>query len=68
MLTGFVSVQVVGDVDECLPSLCDELGIHLTKEEKQLNIRPLQRIVCARFFGEFTGEHKLGLKEGIESH
>ncbi|KAK3090695.1 hypothetical protein FSP39_013824 [Pinctada imbricata] len=47
--------QVVGDVDECLPRLCDELGISLTKEERKLNIRPLLRIVCNRFFGSFTG-------------
>lgn len=48
-------LQVVGDVDECLPRLCDELGISLTKEERKLNIKPLLRIVCNRFFGDFTG-------------
>ena len=47
--------QVVGDVDVCLPQVCDELGIHLTKEERKINIRPLLRLVCARFFGDFTG-------------
>ncbi|XP_060078669.1 116 kDa U5 small nuclear ribonucleoprotein component-like [Ylistrum balloti] len=47
--------QVVGDVDECLPRMCDELGISLTKEERKMNIRPLLRIVCRRFFGDFTG-------------
>ncbi|KAK2147140.1 hypothetical protein LSH36_568g02003 [Paralvinella palmiformis] len=47
--------QVVGDVDECLPSLCEELGIHLTCEEKKLNIRPLLRLVLKRFFGDFSG-------------
>lgn len=47
--------QVVGDVDECLPRMCDELGISLTKEEKKMNIRPLLCIVCRRFFGDFTG-------------
>ena len=47
--------QVVGDVDECLPRLCDELNIHLTKEERKLNIRPLLRLVCKRFFGEMKG-------------
>ena len=45
----------MGDVDETLPGLCDELGIHLTKEEKKLNIRPLLRIILARFFGSSTG-------------
>ena len=48
-------VQVVGDVDECLPRVCDELGVHLTKEEQKLNIRPLMRLMCRRFFGDFTG-------------
>jgi 116 kDa U5 small nuclear ribonucleoprotein component len=32
-----------------------ELGIKLTKSELKLNIRPLLRLVCARFFGEFCG-------------
>lgn len=50
-----IFAQVVGDVDECLPRVCDELGIHLTKEESRLNIRPLLRIVLSRFFGAFTG-------------
>lgn len=49
------TVQVVGDVDTSLPRVLDELGIHLTKEELKLNIRPLLRLVCNRFFGEFTG-------------
>lgn len=47
--------QIVGDVDESLPRVCDELGISLTKEEKKLNIRPLLRLVCNKFFGDFTG-------------
>lgn len=46
---------MVGDVDTSLPRVLDELGIHLTKEELKLNIRPLLRLVCNRFFGEFTG-------------
>ena len=49
--------QIVGDVDECLPRLTDELGIHLNKEEKKLNIRPLLRIIMNRFFGESTGQN-----------
>lgn len=48
--------QVVGDVDTSLPRTLDELGIHLTKEELKLNIRPLLRLVCKKFFGEFTGK------------
>ncbi|TNM96998.1 hypothetical protein fugu_015154 [Takifugu bimaculatus] len=47
--------QVVGDVDTSLPRVLDELGIHLSKEELKLNIKPLLRLVCNRFFGEFTG-------------
>ncbi|KAI3359148.1 hypothetical protein L3Q82_002681 [Scortum barcoo] len=50
--------QVVGDVDTSLPRVLDELGIHLTKEELKLNIRPLLRLVCNRFFGEFTALYK----------
>ena len=48
-------MQVVGDVDECLPMVCEELGIHLTKEEKRMNIRPLLRLVLSRFLGEMSG-------------
>lgn len=51
--------QVVGDVDTSLPRTLDELGIHLTKEELKLNIRPLLRLVCKKFFGEFTGNKEL---------
>lgn len=51
--------KVVGDVDTSLPRVLDELGIHLTKEELKLNIRPLLRLVCNRFFGEFTGTWSL---------
>ncbi len=46
---------MVGDVDSTLPGVLDELGIRLTKTELKLNIRPLLRLVCARFFGEFKG-------------
>lgn len=46
---------MVGDVDTSLPRVLDELGVHLSKEELKLNIRPLLRLVCNRFFGEFTG-------------
>ncbi|KAH8009571.1 hypothetical protein HPB51_018264 [Rhipicephalus microplus] len=47
--------QVVGDVDECLPKLLDELGVKLSKTEMKLNVRPLLRLVCSRFVGEFSG-------------
>ena len=39
----------------CCRPVLDELGIRLTKTELKLNIRPLLRLVCARFFGEFKG-------------
>lgn len=32
-----------------------ELGIRATKEEMKLNIRPLLRIICNRFLGDFSG-------------
>ncbi len=32
-----------------------DLGVKLTRTELKMNIRPLLRLVCARFFGEFTG-------------
>merc|ERR1719507_1315382 len=50
-----IFAQIVGEVDTCLPMLCDQLGIRLTKEETKLNVRPLLRIVCSRFLGSFTG-------------
>lgn len=46
-------------MDTSLPRTLDELGIHLTKEELKLNIRPLLRLVCKKFFGEFTGNMQL---------
>lgn len=33
----------------------DELGIRLTSEEMKMNIRPLLRLVCTRFFGDMCG-------------
>ncbi len=54
--------QVVGDVDTTLPKALEELGIHLTKTELKLNIRPLLRLVCSRFFGEFSGFTEMCVK------
>lgn len=48
-----IFAQVVGDVDGTLPDVLQELGIKLTKEESKLNIRPLLRLICSRFFGDF---------------
>ncbi|XP_045456514.1 116 kDa U5 small nuclear ribonucleoprotein component [Melitaea cinxia] len=50
-----IFAQVVGDVDDTLPAVLDELGIKLTKQESKLNVRPLLRLVCSRFFGDFCG-------------
>jgi U5 small nuclear ribonucleoprotein component len=50
-----IFAQIVGDVDEGLPQTCDELGISLTKQERNMNIKPLLQIVLRKFFGDFTG-------------
>ena len=42
-------------MDESLPAVLEELGIHLTKDESTLNIRPLLRLICSRFLGDFNG-------------
>ncbi|VDL88207.1 unnamed protein product [Schistocephalus solidus] len=56
-----IFAQTVGDVDACLPSLCAELGIHLSKSETKLNVRPLLRIIFRRFFGDFSGAYSTPL-------
>jgi U5 small nuclear ribonucleoprotein component len=38
-----------------LAKTIDELGIRLSKTELKMNIRPLLRLVCSRFFGDFSG-------------
>ena len=45
---------MVGDVDTTLPSILDELGVGLTKTEMKMNIRPLLKLVCSRFLGDFN--------------
>lgn len=50
-----IFAQVVGDVDSTLPGILDELGIKLNKHELKLNIRPLLRLVCNKFLGDFSG-------------
>lgn len=47
---------MVGDVDSTLPDVMEELGIKLTKSEMKLNIRPLLRLVCSKFLGDFNGK------------
>jgi len=42
------------------------LGIHLSKSEMQMNIRPLLSLVCRRFFGDFTGtKHASNISKGF---
>ncbi|XP_065897032.1 116 kDa U5 small nuclear ribonucleoprotein component-like [Dysidea avara] len=50
-----IFAQTIGDADTTLPRTLAELGIHLRKEELKLNIRPLLRLICQRFFGGFNG-------------
>lgn len=47
--------QVAGDVDGSLEVVLHELGIELTKSEQRLNIRPLLKLVCSRFYGLSIG-------------
>lgn len=47
--------QVVGDVDAALIDTLAELEIRVTKEEMKCNIRPLLRLICNRFLGDFSG-------------
>ena len=48
-------IQTIGDVDTTLAKTVQDLGIHISKTELKMNIRPLLRIVCSRFFGDFSG-------------
>ncbi|CAK9290154.1 unnamed protein product [Gordionus sp. m RMFG-2023] len=50
-----IFAQVVGDVDTALPTLLADLNIKLTKTECKMNIVPLLRLVCQKFYGPFTG-------------
>lgn len=47
--------QTVGDVDTTLPQVLAELGVSVTAKEMRMNIRPLLKTVCTRFFGNSTG-------------
>lgn len=47
--------QVVGDVDTTLPEVLDELGVRISKQEMKMNIRPLLRLICSRYLGDFCG-------------
>lgn len=47
--------QVVGDVDGSLIDTLSELCIRVNKEDMKCNIRPLLRLICNRFVGDFSG-------------
>ncbi|KNC73312.1 hypothetical protein SARC_14130, partial [Sphaeroforma arctica JP610] len=47
--------QVVGDVDSTLVATLKDVGIYLKKDERVLNVRPLLKLVCERFFGPHSG-------------
>ena len=49
-----IFTHVVSEADTSLALLLDELGIRLTSDEQRLNIRPLLRLVCSRYFGTFS--------------
>jgi U5 small nuclear ribonucleoprotein component len=50
-----IFAQTVGDVDSTLPKVLKELGVFLSKGELKMNIKPLLRLVCQRFFGDANG-------------
>ncbi len=60
--------KTVGDVDSTLPDTLAEQGIRLNKTELKLNIRPLLRLVCAKFFGEFTGESSVAKRKSAVTY
>ncbi|KAG7155228.1 116 kDa U5 small nuclear ribonucleoprotein component-like [Homarus americanus] len=50
-----IFAHIVGDVDTHLMSLMDELGLHMSKEEQRMNIRPLLKLFMTKFIGDFEG-------------
>ncbi|KAF2355074.1 Elongation factor EFG domain V-like [Trinorchestia longiramus] len=47
--------HIVADVDLHLPELMSELGLHMSKEEQNMNIRPLIKNFMSKFIGDFEG-------------
>ncbi|KAF1743702.1 hypothetical protein MXB_5574, partial [Myxobolus squamalis] len=47
--------HTVGEVDGNFHQLARDLGVHLTKSELKMNVVPLLRLFCVRFFGPFSG-------------
>ena len=45
----------MGDVDEKLPGLIDELGVTMSKKEMKMSVRSVLKMVLSRFFGQSTG-------------
>ncbi|MCL4145693.1 UNVERIFIED_CONTAM: hypothetical protein GTU68_060108, partial [Idotea baltica] len=50
-----VFAHIVGDVDRSLEPLMEELGIHMSKEEQKMNIKPLIKLFMSKFMGTFEG-------------
>ncbi|MPC12704.1 U5 small nuclear ribonucleoprotein component [Portunus trituberculatus] len=50
-----IFAHIVGDADTHLESLMEELGLHMSKEEQRMNIRPLLKLFMSKFIGEFDG-------------
>ena len=50
-----VCVHACVHINECSIRVFILVGIHLRKEELKLNIRPLLRLICQKFFGGFNG-------------
>ena len=51
-----IFAQTVGDVDTTLTQTLDKLEIVMNKTDLSMNIKPLLRLVCQRFFGVHSSE------------
>ena len=47
--------HIVGDVDVHLEPLMEELGLHMSREEQNINIQPLIKLFMSKFMGDFEG-------------
>ena len=50
-----IFAHIVGDADTHLEPLMEELGLHMSKEEQRMNIKPLLKLFMSKFIGEFDG-------------
>ncbi|KAB7495937.1 U5 small nuclear ribonucleoprotein component [Armadillidium nasatum] len=48
-----IFAHIVGDVDKSLNPLMEELGVHMSKEEQKMNIKPLIKLFMSKFMGTF---------------